>query len=190
MYRLVADNTSEDKAAPADPQGSDYYHRLKLLSKKHRRPVETLCALAAINDPFYIGPARAAAAEWFAKLWDEENLDGVQHLRRIHYLLVSTDQTTVHGKPYENTVGCWSALVNAARDARYLALVQPIGSLIGRTRSRGSISRKATMRWSKWTSAFDLDLPGELIPPTLDLNLPTIPQRYAIEIWIEKRNRR
>jgi hypothetical protein len=46
------------------------YAGLKRLATYLSRPVSTLVALAAVNDPFYISPARQTLADWFAdEIW-------------------------------------------------------------------------------------------------------------------------
>jgi hypothetical protein len=95
------------------------YASIKALAAVSMRPAITLIALTYPNDPFYILPARQAAAEWFAAHWLEHCQNRSQmHVRGIHYLLISLKnppndpRTTI---PYENTDRCYAALIEAAR---------------------------------------------------------------------------
>src|SRR3954452_1688927 len=67
------------------------YDRIKVMSAELSRPAHTLIALAPDNDPFYITPARRAAAEWFAELWERLGAGAGMHVRRFHYLIVSQE---------------------------------------------------------------------------------------------------
>ena len=67
------------------------YDRIKVMSAELGRPAHTLIALAPDNDPFYITPARRAAAEWFAELWERLGAGAGMHVRRFHYLIVSQE---------------------------------------------------------------------------------------------------
>src|SRR5215472_6323261 len=104
-------------AGAAAVSGSDYIG-LKALAEKLGRPVSTLYALAPCNDPFYIGPARVKAAEWFASQWDRLNIPPGWHYRRSHYIFISQDGKApvlmLNGTPYQNTLKCWDALCAAA----------------------------------------------------------------------------
>ena len=53
-------------------RGTLDHERLKALSRQLGRPLSTLYALSGANDPFVAGqPARRAAAEWFAEVWND-----------------------------------------------------------------------------------------------------------------------
>src|SRR5262245_9486508 len=101
------------------------YERIKRMSVDMGRPAHTLIALAPDNDPFYITPARRAAARWFADLWDRLGAGPGMPVRKFHYLLVSQEPLIERpdGGPFENTQNCWTYLGQASRDARFLALV-------------------------------------------------------------------
>jgi hypothetical protein len=91
-----------------------------------RKNIPDLLALAPKNDPFYAGsPASRQQAEWFARLWEDFGFTTGVHLRRVHYRLVSVETKILKpdGKPYENTLECWSFLGEAGKQARYLRLV-------------------------------------------------------------------
>jgi hypothetical protein len=80
-----ADSTLILAAAPT-------YETLKALAAEYRQPLYSLLALSDDVDPFIAGRPgrRLEGAQWFAAMWEElEVPDGV-HLRRLHYLLVST----------------------------------------------------------------------------------------------------
>jgi len=64
------------------------YLGIKTLAEELGRPVSTLYALSANNDPFYIAPARAKAAAWFAEEWRRLKIATGWHYRRIHYVFV------------------------------------------------------------------------------------------------------
>lgn len=101
------------------------YEDIKALAKVTGKKIPELLALASQNDPFYIMPAQAKQAEWFAALWMKFDLPAGVHLRRIHYRLVSQASPFVmfNGLPYENTEKCWQDLGAASKAARCLGLV-------------------------------------------------------------------
>ena len=74
-----------------EPGVKDFgYEYVRSLAKRKRCRIEELLALAKKNDPFFVGaPAQLARAEWFARLWDENNFPRGTHLRRVHYRLLS-----------------------------------------------------------------------------------------------------
>jgi hypothetical protein len=170
------------------------YEALKTLAESLDRPVGTLIALSSQNDPFYAGVAnRQANAEWFAELWERLDLSHrTQHLRRIHYILVS--QTALiqfrDGTLYTNTQECWESLCKASKDARYLGLV-PSESFEDRRNPDPIINLDEPLPAS-------LDIDSEAMPefvfglpsfpafPNFVFNQPTIAQRYQVELWIEK----
>jgi hypothetical protein len=176
-------------------EGPIDYDHLKVAANHLRRPVHTLFALSAHNDPFYITPARQKAAQWFADLWTRLSLGPIAHIRRVHYRLVSSTALTLpNGNPFENTEGCWNALCAAGRDARYLGLIQK-GSIIDRRNPEPMFyyadpeEKPATMTVSFsgvfCTSNFEFKEPALLLP-RLQLVTPTIGQRYVVELWCEK----
>src|SRR5437899_12379317 len=66
------------------------YESIKALAAVSMRSAATLIALTYQNDPFYLTPARQAAAKWAAELWQEHCQDRVTwHGRGIHYRLIS-----------------------------------------------------------------------------------------------------
>jgi hypothetical protein len=167
------------------------YLGIKALSKELRRPASTLFALSAGNDPFYITPARTAAAEWFAEQWHRLNIPSNWHYRRIHYVFVSQDGVTLvvmlSGKPYENTLECWAELCEAARDAIALELVpqdafadhrnaEPIIYLVEPQSGGADIS-------NGYPDCFVPEFPPL---PSLTFDRPVVPQPYHVEVWAEK----
>jgi hypothetical protein len=165
------------------------------------RPAHTLIALAPDNDPFYITPARQAAAEWFAELWGRLKGGPGMHIRKFHYIVVSQPEPIeqADGAPYENTTNSWTYLAQASRDARFLGLV-PAEHFIDRRNDEPIIylpdGRDAD-------AAMDVvgtqpHVPEEAAPsvlfeatdmptaPFLSLAPPTICQPYHVEIWCEK----
>ena len=101
------------------------YEDIKSLAKTTGRKIPELLAMASQNDPFYIMPAQAKQAEWFAALWAQFDLPAGVHLRRIHYKLISQAAPLfmVDGRRYENTEACWQYLGGASKAARCLGLV-------------------------------------------------------------------
>jgi hypothetical protein len=78
------------------------YEAIKVLAKSARCKVTDLIVLAPQNDPFYVGTDAAHAwGEWFAELWQRFGYSTGVHLRRIHYQVVSQEQTVYmpDGKP-------------------------------------------------------------------------------------------
>lgn len=102
-----------------------HYEDIKELAKITGRRIPDLLALSRSNDPFFISPAQAQQAEWFAAQWERFNLQDGVHLRCIHYMLVSQANPVamVDGRPYQNTELCWQYLGNASKAARCLGLV-------------------------------------------------------------------
>ena len=163
---------------------------LKALSKELGRPIFTLEVTQ--RDPFTAGrPARRAAAEWFAELWQRFDIQPGAHLRRIHYRLVSQEPGIVlmpDGSPYLNLDRpCFDLLCTASLDARYLELV-PADDLVDRRNDEPAIYLPNDASDAEVTITGGLlenELNGFEIP-ALDLTPPTILQRYHIEIWCEK----
>jgi hypothetical protein len=187
------------------------YDSLNRLAAELGRPVGTLITNAN-SDPFYAGvPARRAWAEWFANLWRQFRFGHGVHLRRIHYVFVSTATPIldVNGKPYLNRDICWNNLKAASRDARYLGIV-PIEAFVDQRTdeavihfdpSRGSEASvtvaEIELPWvpssidetpfepvSFESLALAGALPAQL--PTYEFEPPVIAQRFHVEIWSEK----
>ncbi len=170
------------------------YAALKALSDELKRPLETLIALARMNDPFFAGiPSRRAGAEWFAALWERLQIKHGSHLRAIHYKIVSQPEPVLNplGLPYHNTQEDWARLNVAQRDAVYLGLV-PSDALVDRRNDEpiiylsGTASPGLIMPLS-WTPSVEVDqLPEAPSLPRLVLQPPTLVQPYHLEIWAEK----
>jgi hypothetical protein len=181
------------------------YDDIKRLAAELGRPANTLVALAPGNDPFYLLPCRQTAAEWFAtEVWPPLEIDesGGVHVRRIHYVLVSLPHVRKpDGSAYENTHNDWRLLVDAARDARELGLVDA-GLFIDRRAGEPIVyipddeDSDAVVDaiggeiddYSESVRPFTYipryysfpDLPGYEVTP------PEIAEPYAIETWVEK----
>jgi hypothetical protein len=101
------------------------YADVDALSEQTGWSIKSLIALASVNDPFVgdrEGGARTIWARWFAELWNRLNIPHGAHLRRIHYVLISTTGVTMpDGKPYLNTYNHWKDLGDAATDVRAFA---------------------------------------------------------------------
>jgi predicted nucleic acid-binding Zn ribbon protein len=165
------------------------YKEIKELAKELGRPIETLIALAPSNDPFYIGPPRTAAAEWFAGIWHRLGISTGYHYRRIHYLLVSQPEPIkmLGGTPYENNLECWFYLCLAARDAIALELV-PQNAFVDNRNNAPIIhliepEDARILLAGGFPEMFGFQMPSL---PRLALENPTIPQPYHLEIWAEK----
>jgi hypothetical protein len=167
--------------------GINWYDDIKSMGQ----PIECLLALSKGNDPFYAQHStRLKLAEWFAEQWHRLGFRNNVHLRRVHYVLVSQSPTIIlpNGKPYENTEGCWSSLLQAGRDARYLYLI-PRHAVID---ARNPEVEQGLEHGSP--SSVELSHGGEIWPksaslpshPKLKFEPPVIPQRYHLEIWAEK----
>jgi hypothetical protein len=184
------------------------YEDIKALAVALGRPAETLIALAASNDPFYVVPRRQTQAQWFAtEVWPLLDIDesGGIHVRRVHYVLVSLPAKDRPRKPdgtaYENTSDDWDLLVAASRDAHELALVdaalfidrraaEPIVYIPEDEDSDATIDVVGgeINEQSESVPSFTYipryytfpDLPGYSITP------PEIAEPYAVELWIEK----
>jgi len=169
------------------------YEFIKAEARRRRKAGEDchigdLLALASKNDPFYTGtPAEVKKARWFAGLWQRFGYGHGVHLRRVHYQIVSQENTVLmhNGKPYENTEKCWGYLTGASKYARYLDLV-PTDAFVDR-RNPDAIEH------AEW--AGDLQLDVSVGGAFFDgLELPEYEvyggtghiQPYLVEIWAEK----
>ena len=162
---------------------------LKQLAKRLGRPFSTLYVLSSSNDPFIADtPNRQAVAEWLADIWDRLAVASGAHVRRVFYRMVSQKPLfqMPNGKPFLNTDDCWNYLCNAARDARYLDLIddelsdrrsaEPVLNLDDKPASEGSFN----VETGNLFASISLDLPA------LALARPHVPQPYHVEIWCEK----
>jgi hypothetical protein len=165
------------------------YEKIKELAEELGRPIETLIVLASINDPFYIGPARTARAEWFADICRRLEIPLECHYRRIHYRFVSQSEPIgmLDGLPYTNIFRCWHELCIAARDAIALELV-PDNAFVDNRNDAPSIHlidpEDASLGIeNSHPRDFGLQMPDL---PSLVLTRPTVTQAHHIEIWAEK----
>lgn len=165
--------------------------------------VEDLLALTRASDPFVAGsPGRRLSDEWFAEIYERYGFRPGAHLRGIHYRLVVQPEPPAmwDGRPYENTVLCWSKLTEASRNARYLGLVSPDAFVDHRAPppqlmaiSRGEPSEPAWFAPEpRWTLP---SLPSYLLTNVfLEFPEPDVggydydrgDQPYLLEVWIEK----
>jgi hypothetical protein len=168
------------------------YDGIRKLSKELRRPIKTLIALSANNDPFYLVPRRRKAARWFGKIWERLDLGDGNHVRRIHYVIISQRKPllNVYRTVYTNTTSNWLQLVTACRDARLLNLV-PVTAFVDRRNDEPIIylpnnpeqAWLGTMYREPNVEMASIEMPRL---PMLYLRPPTILQRYHVEIWCEK----
>jgi hypothetical protein len=168
--------------------------QLKRIAHELHRPVTTLYALSASNDPFITAdsPNRRAAAEWFARrAWRALRIEPGAHIRRVFYRVISQDWPLAmpNGQPFLNTDDCWNWLCNAARDARYLGLVsaadfvdrrnaEPLIFLTDESPTPASLDASGEIS--------NLDEEPDFVLPALTITKPTITQRYHVEVWCEK----
>ena len=165
---------------------------IKELSAELKRPIETLLALAPVNDPFYAGARESsmAAAEWFAELYHRFGFRRGSHLRRVHYRIVSQETPVIlpDGTPYENTEACWQKLIAASKPARYLGLV-PINDFDDKRNPDPTICLPEPVPPSPsintYSAKLQLDVPELLPAPELYFYVPR-PTPFHIEIWCEK----
>ena len=181
------------------PMEPTCYEDIKDLAVHLRRRLPTLIAMDEGTDPWYAGvDSRRENAEWFADLWNNRfRIQSKIHTRAIHYKLISQNTPVLmpNGEPYENTVRCQAMLNDAARDARYLSLIEA-NLIIDRrnpaarinfqpeedTEPQVHISSGGTERTEFGTS---YKAPSFTLPSLL-VSTPKVGPRYHLEIWIEK----
>jgi hypothetical protein len=164
------------------------YDDLKQRAKEEKVPTDSLIALSPGNDPFYIGPARQTGAEWFAGLWQANGFGRGTHLRRVHYILVSSTAPVgmpPNGEPYQNTEKCWSYLGACGRDARYLGLIRA-GDFVDRRNPEPQVFLVKPEAAKIMTTEGGKLKPLKVELPSLAALVlrdePVIPQRYHVEI--------
>ncbi|WP_236601785.1 hypothetical protein [Ktedonobacter sp. SOSP1-52] len=169
------------------------YEQMKELEQQSGKRVTDLIALAAQNDPFYVGrPADLALAEWLAHVWQRFGYTGQVHIRRVHYQLVSQDPPIQlpNGMPYTNTEACWNRVLQASKHARYLELVDPAVFV---DRKHPETMLYSDEEWKAAVAAI------EVVVPEVEGALPDFPdppqygpvklaraQRYHLEVVCEK----
>jgi hypothetical protein len=169
------------------------YRTIKAKAKGSRCSVRDFLACGSTNDPFYADLAfRREAAEWFASLWKSGLTEGQSHTRGIHYKLISKSSRDPimmpNGKRYEHTNRCYAYLETAARDARFLGLVdarQFKDKKSGPAKVFAQPNTDPKIGIESETT-FVLDFPDFPDPPTYTLEGFKGVQKYIIEIWIEK----
>jgi hypothetical protein len=167
---------------------------IKALAKQIGRPIKSLLALSANNDPFYAGLGhRGVAAEWFSELWEKHGAAG-SHIRRIHYRLITSAGVILpNGSVYENTDKDWKFLVDASLNARYLDLI-PFDALVDQ-RNDEPMFFAAAARDPFEVRSVSCDVVSELAYIE-EISFPTLPgyavrgfdtrQKFIVEVWIEK----
>lgn len=165
--------------------------KIKQLSSKMGASYKDLIALAPQNDPFYCGsPAQRRDAEWFADVWNRAGYRRAVHLRRVHYWAVSQEPALVMpvkkkgSAIYRNIDACWQYLIQAAKYARYLGLVD-----IRDIKDNKNPEPHLHARYSYSDPFCDLNVP-ELNDPDVWIGgagLEVVDaQPYHLEIWCEK----
>ena len=175
------------------------YDAIKTLAKSIKRPVTDLLALAQQNDPFYVGtPSRKRDAEWFAAtVWGQHGGPG-SHLRRIHYVLISSAMPIIKpdGTAYENTEADWQYLIRSSLSARYLNSI-PFDSFVDRRNDEPMFfandleadpDRKLAADCDVYIDepVVSLSIPGMPSLPHLSLDIDRPTQKFIAEVWIEK----
>lgn len=157
-----------DGAFNLNPTNSVGYGRELLELYRHGVPRRDLLVMDPSNDPFNCGsPAHIRDAEWFAGLWEDFGL-GVSdrvHLRRVHYTILSPGTTVLpDGTSYLNTPECWKYLMQAARHARTLGMVDP-------SRIEDQRNPQAVVNWAPrdvspeaWVEHPEWMIPSPVIP--------------------------
>jgi hypothetical protein len=192
------------KPGPERPRG---YEAMKALAAAMGVPIRSLVAMSKNCDPFYAGTeAQLRDAKWFASLWERFEFPRGVHLRRIHYRLVSEGEPVrkPDGGEYENTEGDWVLLVDGARYARHLGLVDPEDFEDRRNPSPHLFAEYPpdVDGGPAWDLTWELDSPWKLPRIGLtseDLAVSLVPdvvtsgydyglrdQPYHLEVWIEK----
>ena len=180
------------------------YDAVKALAAELRLPLKAVITLSDDNDPYLADRPgrRLEGAQWFAALWSQLEIPNGVHLRRLHYLLVSTATIVLpNGRPYENTHGCWKCLGGASADARFLDLV-PAGAFVdrrapepivyipddeGRDAAIGVCDDEPSINEEN-VPLLDYEPQSYTFPelPDAVFTPPTLTEPYALEIWIEK----
>jgi len=158
------------------------YDKLKAVAKQHGVKASDLLVLAPQNDPFNCGsPAQVAHAQWFADVYRDYGNAFGDHVRRVHYRIVSQPIPVLmpNGTPYENTDECWAYITLASKFARTLGFVDV--ERFQDKRNPDPIVYRADPRDDDRPSIefdeFDYHLPGiaaELIKPSLDIPGPWV----------------
>lgn len=174
--------------AGMDLPTSHDYEGLRRIAYREDRSVDSLIVLAPTNDPFYSGrPAGQEGGRWFAEQWKKHGIGYGVHLRRLHYLFMSTSVLMRNGTPYQNNNDCWQGMLQDSKAARYLHLV-PTSAIVDRRNAEAITNHKVTGVPFVDVDSEDFDpLPDDMPdPPRASLYLPEPAQRYQVEIWAEK----
>ena len=174
---------------------------LEKLARATGRPIKTLVALHRNNDPFNVdNPGypretegrRVTMARWVADLWQRFGFYSV-HIRHVHYKILSQKDADAvflpdsKGERYANIKRHFSYLGEAIRDARYLGLIA--GDVVEDHRNAEVIINHPEAPESPAnveTAEGGVRSSITVEPPILIVNKPIVPQRYHVEIWIEK----
>jgi hypothetical protein len=183
------------------PQG---YNDIKRMATEKGWKIDHLLALSSTQDPYYAGvPNAKREAEWFLSLWNAFDQPDTTHLRRFHYLIVSSDRalTLADGSPYQNTHYCWDKLISASGKARHLGLVNPLNFDDHRNPDPQVYASYYGMPEEPWWRLPDLpswglpfiryNLASQVI---LEMPSPEVggyeysqaDQPYHLEVWVEK----
>ncbi|MFA5801150.1 MAG: hypothetical protein WC911_01605 [Thermoleophilia bacterium] len=155
---------------------------IKAIARENGLSIPEVLALSPKNDPFYAGtPSDVIMAEWFAdKIWKEAGYTNGVHLRRAHYWALSKEIPLPNGEQYQNTDKCWKFLTQAAKQARYLGLVE-IESIIDNKNPKPIINANYWGEDKPFVSEVKITPYVNIIGPS-----PSTVQPYHIEIWCEK----
>ena len=157
------------------------------------------------DDLFSVGLTEASVdkALWFKDVWNSYNSEGKRiHLRRLHYRLVSSSEKIkrYNGEDYINDRNSWNYLLQTAKHARALEMVDPLQIADQRNPEPYGIfdpyfhlSTKVAL--SPWRmpeialSRFQLerfDMPSLDIDEALAGAYASSLQPVHLEIWVEK----
>lgn len=160
-----------------------------------------LLVLADQSDPFYAGtmPAQRKAAEWFARMWEQE-YDGQTgiHIRRVHYHLDAIRFPKINSMPYTNTTRDWVMLTDASKWARIVGLVP--ADAFDDHRNQDPYPLNWRLVDVRQPTVFDLSEQDSWSLPSLSttdwtLDSPRVDgyspddyldRAYLLELWIEK----
>jgi hypothetical protein len=180
------------------------YESLKRLARERKCKVRDLFALSTNRDPFYVLPYRERNAHWAADLWQRLNPQGLVHVRRLHYAVVSLAERPLklNGKIYENTDADWDDLQDAFADARLLDLIpadrftdrrvgEPLFVYDSTDYSfRASLNVDKDELLARESVNFGFSYAPERYacpdPPSPHVRPPVIAEPYRIEVWVEK----
>jgi hypothetical protein len=150
--------------------------------------MQSVTVLAPQNDPFRVDtPAGHRDGRWLRDAWDDLKVRAPQHLRGLHYILVSGEVTKPNGEPYINRDRDWIWLVSAAKAARWLGYIS-FDWIVDQRNDEPVIKEWKMPRPEPHISVnFDITVPdAEDLTPYVWLFGPRDPQTYHLVLVGEK----